>query len=359
MSSPPQQSYVPTQFRVSDFLTWQRASQLDLNPPFQRRSVWKPGARSFLVDTVVRGLPIPLVFLRERLDLVSGESVREVVDGQQRLRTILGFVDPTCLPDYKPKDHFTVLDIHNEDIADKNFDELSATVRRRILTYRFSVQILPESLSDANVLDIFARLNSTGQRLSFQELRNAAYFGVCKTLMYELAFEQTKRWIDWQVLTGDQVARMAEVELTSDLVYNIIHGLSGKSQPRLDKMYKEFDKHFPGRDLIQTRFREVMATIDEYLGRSIAGTVYRAEVHFFTLFAFTYDLMYGLGSELIDRQPAALPDNYRAAAVEASRRFKELEVPRDVLDAVARASADYGRRETRLTYMHEIVGQRP
>jgi hypothetical protein len=46
-----------TLFSVSDFLDWQRQGTLNLDPPFQRRSVWKPGAKSYLVDTVVRGLP--------------------------------------------------------------------------------------------------------------------------------------------------------------------------------------------------------------------------------------------------------------------------------------------------------------
>lgn len=77
-----------TLFSVSDFLTWQKAGLLDLSPPFQRRSVWKPGAKSYLIDTVVRSLPTPLIFLRERVDLDSLQVTREVIDGQQRLRTL-------------------------------------------------------------------------------------------------------------------------------------------------------------------------------------------------------------------------------------------------------------------------------
>lgn len=77
-----------TLFSVSDFLDWQRNKVLDLQPPFQRRSVWKPGAKSYLVDTVYRGLPVPLIFLRERLDLSTMRTKREVIDGQQRLRTL-------------------------------------------------------------------------------------------------------------------------------------------------------------------------------------------------------------------------------------------------------------------------------
>src|SRR5438045_2613534 len=69
-----------TQYRVSDFLSWQRAKSLVLSPSFQRRPVWKTGAKSYLVDTVVRGLPMPIIFLREqKTDLESLEPKREVV----------------------------------------------------------------------------------------------------------------------------------------------------------------------------------------------------------------------------------------------------------------------------------------
>ena len=53
-----------------------------------------------LIDTVVKGLPMPLVFLRA-VENSEGVISREVVDGQQRLRTLLGFVNPKLLTDYR------------------------------------------------------------------------------------------------------------------------------------------------------------------------------------------------------------------------------------------------------------------
>ena len=50
-----------TVFKVGDFVSWAQTGQLDLRPHFQRRPVWKSGAKSYLVDTVIRGLPIPIV----------------------------------------------------------------------------------------------------------------------------------------------------------------------------------------------------------------------------------------------------------------------------------------------------------
>src|SRR3954466_14555887 len=91
---------VRTTYRVSDFVSWQRAGALQLSPSFQRRSVWRPIEKSYLVDTVVRGFPMPVIFLR---DIASGldqlEPARQVVDGQQRIRTLLGFISSDLLPD--------------------------------------------------------------------------------------------------------------------------------------------------------------------------------------------------------------------------------------------------------------------
>jgi hypothetical protein len=84
-----------THYKVCDFVTWAKAGTLILSPSFQRRSVWPTGAKSFLLDTIVRGLPIPIIFLREqKTDLDSLEPKREVVDGQQRIRTVLAFLAP-------------------------------------------------------------------------------------------------------------------------------------------------------------------------------------------------------------------------------------------------------------------------
>ena len=50
-----------------------------------------PAARVYLIDTILRGLPVPKIYLRTRIDVERQVSVREVVDGQQRLKAILDF----------------------------------------------------------------------------------------------------------------------------------------------------------------------------------------------------------------------------------------------------------------------------
>ncbi|WP_414637804.1 DUF262 domain-containing protein [Alloacidobacterium sp.] len=110
-----------THYKVSDFITWAKAGTLILSPSFQRRSVWPTGAKSFLIDTIVRGLPIPIIFLREqKTDLESLEPKREVVDGQQRIRTLLAFLTPALVKNFDPnRDEFTIKAAHNKELLVK------------------------------------------------------------------------------------------------------------------------------------------------------------------------------------------------------------------------------------------------
>lgn len=77
---------IPQTYTVSDFIEWQAKKQLVLAPEFQRGSVWSPSAKVFLIDTILNDLPIPQVYFRTKLNPQTQTTLREVVDGQQRLR---------------------------------------------------------------------------------------------------------------------------------------------------------------------------------------------------------------------------------------------------------------------------------
>lgn len=253
-----------TAFKVADFVTWQKANSLSLSPHFQRRSVWKPGAKSYLIDTILRDFPIPIIFLRDRgTDPKTFEPKREVVDGQQRLRTVLSFVAPTLLPDFDPiRDDFTVSKAHNIEVAGKTFAHLDPVNQQAILNYEFSVQVLPSSMDDREVVQLFRRLNSTNYTLNKQELRNASFFGYFKSSALLLSTEQLHRWRSWGTFTDDDISRMHEVELTSECMASIIEGkIAGKAPLRLDKIYRDFDAECPHLSEIARRFKAPMNAI--------------------------------------------------------------------------------------------------
>ncbi|MBI3676245.1 MAG: DUF262 domain-containing protein [Proteobacteria bacterium] len=333
-----------TQFRVSDFVAWQRDKTLQLNPDFQRRHVWKKGAKSFLIDTILRGLPIPIIFMRDlRTNLKTMKPRRDVVDGQQRIRTILAFVDRTLLDDFDERDEFTIDGAHNEKLADKTFADLLEPDRQKILDYQFSVHSFPSDTDDREILQIFARMNSTGVKLNAQELRNAEYYGRFKTLAYALATEQLNRWRNWKIFSSDQIMRMLEVELTSEFMLLIMRGVLQKNNKTINKHYMDYDGVFPSRAEVAKRFRATFDSIETLFGAEIA--LFKNRSIFYALFATVYGLQYGL---LDPKKPYAKLSKVKPKAIkplvithikEAATKIKNGEVPPDVLKASRGATA--------------------
>ena len=133
-------------YSINDFLEWSDNEQLELSPKFQRRSVWTDTARSYLMDTIVSGKPMPKVFIRQKLNPQTRKSIREVVDGQQRLRTILSFM----------KDGFVISKRHNKTYGGLFFSQLNDVddeIQSQILNYEISVDLLV-NMSDPDVLDV-------------------------------------------------------------------------------------------------------------------------------------------------------------------------------------------------------------
>ena len=349
-----------TMYTIADFVAWQKSGTLALSPSFQRRPVWKPDAKSFFIDTILRGLPVPIMFLRDKAtDMKTLLSMREVVDGQQRIRTVLSYVAPSLLSDFKAAtDLFTIKKVHNEALADKGFDALPVADQRRILDYQFSVHVLPSSLDDRDVLQIFARMNATGVKLNHQELRNAEYFGEFKTLCFDLAAEQLDAWRKWKIFTEFEIARMNEVEFTSEfLIFMLTGNIAGKNQAAIRKYYKDLDRKFPQKTEISRRFRHVMSVIDAEFGTKLATTGSRGRAIFYALFASVYTLSYG-SEKLAEtrRQPTAISGKDLARIRECEINIADRTAPNPVLTALSQAVTNLSSRKTVHNY---FLGRRP
>jgi len=353
------QSYqiTKTQFKVSDFVTWAKAGSLILSPSFQRRSVWPAGAKSYLIDTIIRGLPIPIIFLRDqKTDLNSFEPKREVVDGQQRIRTLLAFIFPAGIKNYNPaRDDFTLKSTHNKDLAGELFKDFPTEVQQHILDYQFSVHVLPSNVDDREVLQIFARMNATGIKLNPQELRNAAFFGEFKTSMYAISAEQLPRWRKWRVFTEAQISRMGEVEITSEFVQLMLKGVVGKTQKAIDNLYRDLDAAWPEKADAERRFRHCMDELDDVLGNDLANTSFTNRAPFFALFAVAYDFAYGIGKTPGKTKAVPLPGNFRERVLQVSDALNAGKAPEKVLEALARRTTHRDSRKTVIDHLKRQI----
>src|SRR5216117_4002456 len=77
-----QQRFNTRNYSIRDFEEWDERDELTLAPKFQRREVWSDKARAYLIDTIVRGKPIPKIYMRQDINPSTRRTTREIVDGQ-------------------------------------------------------------------------------------------------------------------------------------------------------------------------------------------------------------------------------------------------------------------------------------
>lgn len=282
-------------YSALDFSSWKASGQLSISPRFQRRTVWTTAAKSYLIDTVILGFPVPPIYMRIIKGSGKKPPVREVIDGQQRITAITEFVE----------NDFALSRSIQSEYKGKRFDELPPAVKDRISSYSFICEVF-QGISDEEVLAIFARLNTYSVRLNKQELRNGRFFGPFKQASYDLAYSHLTFWRNNKIFTETNIARMIEVEFTSELLIALIDGLQDKKKS-IDKFYEKYDEEFPERRSIERKFRIVIDEINDVFPEGLSDTQFRRTPLFYSLFTAVAHRLFGLpGVELPAREIKSL-----------------------------------------------------
>ncbi|WP_035677772.1 DUF262 domain-containing protein [Bradyrhizobium liaoningense] len=142
--------------------------RIHLNPVWQRGPVWSRPKQALLVDSILRGYDIPMIYLRETPPDTAFKY--EVVDGQQRLRAIWEFIDGA----YRLSDDLDP--IGRTDVSGATYGELPASMRKRIEQFKIVVAYV-QSAREPEISRLFSRMQM-GVRLNPPELRNAVQTAV-------------------------------------------------------------------------------------------------------------------------------------------------------------------------------------
>jgi len=342
-------THKPKTFSINDFKEWDNRGELVLQPRFQRRDVWSPKARSFLIDSIICGHPIPPIYLRQSIDTKTQKTVREVVDGQQRVKTILAFIN----------NEFALLPIHNKRYGGQKFSELPDCVQMGFLEYDLSVDILIGA-TDADVLEVFARLNSYTIVLNDQEKLNAKWSGKFKQTVYKLGGDHLEFWRSNKILTDRTIVRMREAEFASELVVAMIDGLQDKKKS-LGHFYKEYDDSFPQSEEVTQQFKACIDKIADIFGVALPESEFRKTTLFYSLFCVVYDFLYGLPKSSTKQRQInkASYDSTRNSLRELEEALRSKEPPREYFkfkDACTRHTTDLSARKIRHeTILKEII----
>lgn len=151
----------------------EETEELVLAPDFQRNKVWKTEQKHELIESLLMGIPIPVIYVFE-----NEQGVKQMVDGRQRVSTIIDFMN----------NRFALSKLgllHQFNGA--RFKDLPPLYRSKLERYQLLVYVIEPPTPERVKYDIFDRVNRGGTQLNNQEMRNALYCGESTRLLQELS----------------------------------------------------------------------------------------------------------------------------------------------------------------------------
>jgi uncharacterized protein with ParB-like and HNH nuclease domain len=288
---------------VSDFVSRLQRNDIII-PSFQRDYVWRLPEASRFVESILLGLPVPGVFLAKDVD----SSRLLVIDGQQRLKTLQFYLEGF----FNPKDGDKSRKVFKLSKVSKRFDGLTYSDlldadRRNLNDYVIHATIIKQDKptnDDTSIYHIFERLNTTGQRLSPQEIRVAVYRGHLLDLIEEL-----NEISQWRKLFGKPHPRLKDRELI--LRFLAFYADANSYERPLGEFLSKFAaKNRNAKPVDLEKFRNSFSTTIKMIYESLGGEAFRPER---ALNAAVFDsVMLGVARRL-DRGKISQPDQIKSA----------------------------------------------
>jgi hypothetical protein len=235
---------VSSQFTVAEYCAGMKRNEIIVNKEYQRSDkVWPDVARSYLIETILKGFPIPKLYLYQVTDVKSKKTHKEIVDGQQRSAAIQSFFN----------DQFRISkSAENEDVRNKRYSELEEEHQQAFLAYGVDVDLFV-SATPSEVVEVFRRMNSYTVPLNPEEQRHASFQGKFKWFINDIADKCEASFLDTGIFKEKQLVRMADNKLLTELCDSFLNGIRTTSKTVLDALYKKRDEKFPEEADLRTR----------------------------------------------------------------------------------------------------------
>jgi hypothetical protein len=351
-------SHRPENKTITDIQNLFEDDLLNLEPGFQRQSVWSERDRTKLIDSILRNYPLPAIFFYRREE--DGQIIYDVIDGKQRVESILMFMGQmrgrydvkTQLPGCEGAEWL-------------NWKRLCRMKMQHLITgYRIPVIEVDGELGD--IIEVFVRINSTGKALTPQEKRRAKYYN--SPFLKEadrIARRYESRLVKMGVLSPGQISRMKHIELICELMLSIHRGDVINKKAALDRVMKTAD--FTARDISKSSRKTVTALNRvRHMFPRLRSTRFSKVTDFYSLVVLIAKFE-DEGFILTDRRRNRLAwdllvafSNKVDALRERQRKLEtikaEQELYRHYLQTVLQATDEYSQRKARETILHGILG---
>lgn len=188
--------------------------ELDIHPEFQRVYRWSEEQKSKLIESIILGIPLPSIFVAQRKD-----GVWDVVDGLQRISTILSFMgklkdqqgEPVTPLKLLATKYLPALEGKVWENPHDRESEVDTDIKRVFKREKLDIKIIKRESEGDTKFELFQRLNTGGSKLSDQEVRN------CMLLMLN---EDIYTWLKDLAKNGDFIATTPLSEKQSEECYN-------------------------------------------------------------------------------------------------------------------------------------------
>lgn len=202
---------------VGELLNLYKDSELDIHPEFQRVFRWGIQQKSRLIESLLLGIPLPSLYVA-----TNDSGVWEVIDGVQRLSTIFEFMGELDGPksngngelERKPALKLEATK-HLQSLRDVEFATMDHALRLEFKRTRLDIKVLArEQGASTGKFDLFERLNTYGEPLSPQELRNCVLVSLnAKRFRWLKSLAENPHFRSCTLLSETQIAEKYDMDL--------------------------------------------------------------------------------------------------------------------------------------------------
>ena len=224
---------------IGDYCAALNAGKIIVNDDYQRKEgLWRSFARSYFIESILLGFPIPKLFLYSRLDLKIWETIKEIVDGQQRTHALRMFFNNKLRLSSK---------VDLEDARGKKYSDLSEELQTRFLSYSLPIDQF-SGVSEEDIREAFRRMNASTVPLNDDEQRNAEFQGPFKWFINSICKEYQELFYQAGIFSKRDLIRMADYRLFGEVALVLDQGFVTTKKKQLDDLYRRYNVEFSTED---------------------------------------------------------------------------------------------------------------
>lgn len=267
---------------INEIRTMMDNEELIIDNSYQRKSVWGEKDQVRLIETILINLVVPsLFFWKSDTDPETGKSTTHIVDGQQRIKAIIEFVNNRLKLSKKHLIENEVIETYGNLL----FNELDSRVKSEFWNYKLNIVEIDTQAKKDDIKKMFNRLNMTDYNLSNQEKRNTidGEFSSLVRQISELDF-----WSNHDLFKVREVQRSLDIEFCASLILLSKRGIIDQSNQKvLYQAYEDYQINYNEADHDRNNVLQAIEIVESFINEDTIQFVQRT-TQLYTIFSIAF-----------------------------------------------------------------------